>query len=74
MAYKLAPSMMCCDLMNVKEQIKMFEDQRIDALHIDIMDGSFVPNIALGHISAMELFLSSIEHNTFSASSFMRLG
>ncbi|MBQ8309637.1 MAG: ribulose-phosphate 3-epimerase [Clostridia bacterium] len=48
MSYKLAPSMMCCDLLNVREQIKMFEQHRIDALHIDIMDGSFVPNIALG--------------------------
>ena len=55
MAYKLAPSMMCCDLMNVKEQIKMFEEQRIDALHIDIMDGSFVPNIALGTCFAAQL-------------------
>ena len=25
MMYKLAPSMMCCDLLNVKEQIEMFE-------------------------------------------------
>lgn len=48
MAYKLAPSMMCCDLLNVKDQINMFEQQEIDILHIDIMDGSFVPNIALG--------------------------
>ena len=48
MTYKLSPSMMCCDLLNVREQIKMFEQHRIDALHIDIMDGNFVPNISFG--------------------------
>lgn len=48
MTCKLAPSLMCCDLINVIEQIKVFEDNGIELYHIDIMDGSFVPNIALG--------------------------
>ena len=45
---KLAPSMMCCDFLRLGEQIKIFEQHKIELLHIDIMDGSFVPNITLG--------------------------
>ncbi len=48
MINKLTPSMMCCDFLHLGDQIKTFEDQKIDLLHIDIMDGHFVPNIALG--------------------------
>jgi ribulose-phosphate 3-epimerase len=40
--------MMCCDLLSVREQLNMMQESRIDLLHMDIMDGSFVPNIALG--------------------------
>ena len=45
---KLAPSMMCCDFINLRPQLEAFEKGEIELLHIDIMDGSFVPNFALG--------------------------
>ena len=41
-------SMMCCDFFNIKEQLSELERGEIDLLHIDVMDGIFVPNIALG--------------------------
>ena len=44
----LAPSIMCADMMNIARDIKALEEEGIQILHIDVMDGVFVPNLALG--------------------------
>ena len=40
--------MMCCDFLKLGEQLCEFEKSAVELLHIDIMDGEFVPNCTLG--------------------------
>jgi ribulose-phosphate 3-epimerase len=48
MKNKIAPSMMCADIFKLRETIDTFEKCGIELLHIDVMDGVFVPNLQLG--------------------------
>lgn len=45
---KIAASLMCADLLNLQRDLTILETLDIDILHLDIMDGHFVPNITLG--------------------------
>lgn len=48
MKHLIAPSLLAADFCNLKSEIEMINNSEADWLHLDIMDGVFVPNISFG--------------------------
>ncbi len=44
----ISPSIIATDLSRIGEEVKTFDSNKIDLLHMDVMDGNFVPNLTFG--------------------------
>jgi ribulose-phosphate 3-epimerase len=49
------PSMLMCDFGNLEREVRALEDAGVAALHLDVMDGHFVPNASYG-LTLVETF------------------
>lgn len=57
----VSPSLLACDFLNIQTELKRFSGLNDLWLHLDIMDGHFVPNLTFGH-PVVELLSKLAEH------------
>ena len=53
--FMIAPSIIAGDMTNLEKEVKRCDDGRADYIHLDVMDGQFVPNTTFDHVKIKEL-------------------
>jgi len=53
--FMIAPSIIAGDMTNLEKEVKRCDDGRADYIHLDVMDGKFVPSTTFDHVKIKEL-------------------